>query len=201
MSESPKTHRHSPPRNRFYTPTYSQYPSYRDHLEDEFDFRCGYCLMRKIWGDALGFEIDHFFPKEDYPHLTTDYDNLVYSCAPCNRFKDALLLPLKPLQDSYSDHIAFDEDLTAVGLTNQGKEVIRILKLNDKERRPFRLRIARIWKKLRHDNPELLLGFPTIEQMPDLTRKRPYDEATEKCYFKLHEKNQLPKVFISQPVR
>lgn len=192
------THRYSETRTRLYQPQYQSYSSYKDHLRDEFDFRCGYCLSREIWQDALSFAIDHWLPQDARPELKADYDNLIYSCAPCNNFKRALLLELKPLEDNLDDHIAFDEEGVAVGRTEKGTELVRILRLNDDERLGFRQFVLETWKLAEQKKPELVLGFPSQERLPDLSQKRPYDSATENCYFKMSENGSLPKIFISE---
>ena len=33
------------------------------------------------------FAVEHYLPKEHFPHLTTDYSNLFYCCNACNSFK------------------------------------------------------------------------------------------------------------------
>jgi hypothetical protein len=56
-------------------------------------------LRTKVWFKSKGhcwycgchlydkWEIDHFEPKRNYPEKKGDFDNLVPSCIPCNRFK------------------------------------------------------------------------------------------------------------------
>jgi 5-methylcytosine-specific restriction endonuclease McrA len=192
------THCYPKSRARLYQPSYESYGSYKDHLRDEFDFRCGYCLNREIWQDAFSHAIDHWLPQNAHPDLEADYENLVYSCGPCNNFKRALLLGLKPLQDPLEEHVAFDEDAVAVGLTRKGTELVRILRLNDDKRLGFRQHILELWKLAEQKNPALILGMPSHSQLPDLTKKKPYQATTENCYFKMCEKGNLPKTFISE---
>ncbi|EJF07521.1 HNH endonuclease [Thiovulum sp. ES] len=33
------------------------------------------------------FEVEHFYPQKDFPHLQNDYENLFYSCQKCNKIK------------------------------------------------------------------------------------------------------------------
>lgn len=67
---------------------YSSYGKYKPFLRDNFNKRCGYCDGLDIYsGGSRGFQIDHFKPKKLFPLLETVYDNLVYSCAYCNRGK------------------------------------------------------------------------------------------------------------------
>jgi uncharacterized protein (TIGR02646 family) len=43
--------------------------------------RCAYCE------DSAADAIDHFRPKDLYPHLVFSWSNYVYACAPCNETK------------------------------------------------------------------------------------------------------------------
>lgn len=37
------------------------------------------------------FEVDHFYPKNYYPHLVNDYKNLFYCCQKCNKIKPKVI--------------------------------------------------------------------------------------------------------------
>lgn len=45
--------------------------------------RCAYC------SDSLGADVEHFWPKEQYPGRAFVYHNLSLICAPCNRKKSS----------------------------------------------------------------------------------------------------------------
>jgi len=77
------------------------YKSYRKHLKEDFEGRCGYCnsyhgIVKK------DYHIDHFVPRkvfEKFPthlHLDNDYGNLIYSCPSCNRSKSSKWLSEDP---------------------------------------------------------------------------------------------------------
>lgn len=67
------------------TRKYENYRSYKEHLQKDFNKRCGYCDDRDvICGGKKGFHIDHFRPQTPFKHLENDYSNLVYACSYCN---------------------------------------------------------------------------------------------------------------------
>lgn len=73
---------------------------------------CG-CLLSKIW------RIDHYLPKETFPHLSYCWTNLLPSCISCNEYrkktfypkslnKDSLVDPALPTTDSVRTYIPKD---------------------------------------------------------------------------------------------
>ncbi|MCL2361657.1 MAG: HNH endonuclease [Defluviitaleaceae bacterium] len=72
------------------TKQYTNYESYKDALEKDFNMRCAYCNLH-ITSITTPFEIDHFIPKDTFKgkkdYLITQYDNLVLSCKKCNNAK------------------------------------------------------------------------------------------------------------------
>lgn len=67
---------------------YSNYRSYKPYLIQDFNNRCGYCDDFDGWVGGEGtYHIDHFAPKSRFSALENDYNNLVYACSFCNRFK------------------------------------------------------------------------------------------------------------------
>ncbi len=71
-------------------PTLSDYHGYKPYLRRDFLNRCAYCLLHEgdeFAGGSHAFAIDHFRPKEYFPHLEATYENLYYACRWCNRAK------------------------------------------------------------------------------------------------------------------
>jgi len=67
---------------------YARYTSYKLHLRNDFNKRCGYCNdLDSFCGGTRGFHIDHFCPQDKFSHLETNYGNLVYACPYCNGAK------------------------------------------------------------------------------------------------------------------
>jgi 5-methylcytosine-specific restriction endonuclease McrA len=49
---------------------------------------CAYCEVREPeLGGAEAFHVDHYKPKSKFSHLICNYDNLIYACRYCNRYK------------------------------------------------------------------------------------------------------------------
>lgn len=95
--------------------------------------------------DSLGTDIDHFWPKSDYPDRTFLWENYLLACSHCNsnlkrsQFpRDAAGQPelLDPTVDEPSDHLLF---LPTNGCFEpkgpKGPESIRVFALNDDRRR------------------------------------------------------------------
>lgn len=70
--------------------------NYTNWLVDRLGIKaCPYCGTQYILGFSsqkekkVLCELDHFFPKEEYPYLCISFYNLVPSCSPCNRLKSS----------------------------------------------------------------------------------------------------------------
>lgn len=73
---------------RTYQKKHNNYRDYKPYLADDFHGRCGYTDCVDSWfGGKRNFHIDHFLPKKKYPHLETEYSNLVYACSYVNILK------------------------------------------------------------------------------------------------------------------
>jgi 5-methylcytosine-specific restriction endonuclease McrA len=84
--------RQQPTRRRVIYKPDLKYTSYKGFLQNDFNYRCGYCdsfdgIIRSP------YHIDHFVPRKvfekqaDYQHLENTYDNLIYACPSCNLSK------------------------------------------------------------------------------------------------------------------
>ncbi|MDF7669985.1 hypothetical protein PT276_01985 [Orbaceae bacterium ESL0721] len=73
---------------RTYQIKHKNYRDYKSYLAKDFNNRCGYTDCLDSWfGGQRNFHIDHLLPKKKYPHLETDYNNLVYACSYVNILK------------------------------------------------------------------------------------------------------------------
>lgn len=62
--------------------------SNKKYLAIDFEHRCAYCDdLDSIAGGYKTYHVEHFAPKEKFPQLKFQYDNLLYSCPYCNRSK------------------------------------------------------------------------------------------------------------------
>ncbi|TAH21399.1 MAG: HNH endonuclease [Cytophagales bacterium] len=79
--------RNQTPQRRTTVKIKAKYGYYKDDLQRDFNFRCGYCDDLDSYRKA-DYQIDHFVPHEYCKTIQKNtYSNLVYSCRNCNRAK------------------------------------------------------------------------------------------------------------------
>lgn len=106
MPVSPSLRRQTP--QRTFDRTYAQYRSYKPHLRNDFNHRCGYCdTSEMVIGHSNFFHVDHFAPKKKFEGLELEYSNLVYSCPSCNNAKsnDWPMSDRHPSHDSNTGYV------------------------------------------------------------------------------------------------
>lgn len=133
---------------------YFDYTKYRQALQEDFNYECGYCgKIEKV--TRREFEIDHFVPKRLDANRVTDYSNLVYSCFNCNRKKGAKFPTenkdvcfkggigiLDPASEEFDKNIERTEEGDIIGITPLGKYICeKVFKFNE---RPMR----QVWKAM-----------------------------------------------------
>lgn len=97
---------------RTYAEKHTKYQAYKAPLSSDFHYKCGYTDCPDRWfGGTRTFHIDHFSPKSHYPHLTTDYSNLVYACSYVNILKSDDLPEnyIDPCNEDYNQHFYRDQ--------------------------------------------------------------------------------------------
>jgi HNH endonuclease len=150
------------------------YQAYKPWLRDEFEFRCSYCLTRELWRDdgQSSFSADHVKPKNSYPKLVCEYDNLVYACARCNTLKSTKVGLPDPCRTSLAKHLRHRSGVF-IGLTPQGRRLVEYLRLNLAERVRVRLHHLGLFEKQnRLSRADLaLFGYPA--DLPDLSKLKP----------------------------
>lgn len=117
----------------------SDYHDYLPSLRNDFVYSCSYCTVCETEAQTISFEIDHFEPKSKRPDLEVVYDNLMYSCKFCNRFKgdfepsDDMRANgtqfYKADRDRYFDHFELD-GVRLKAKTEAGSFTIEIIELN-----------------------------------------------------------------------
>ena len=120
-------------------PKYSNYRKYKSYLQLEFNNKCVYCRKSDSLQDPSAFHVEHYKPKKYFLSLETDYDNLLYSCAACNRYKssywseDIKKQILNPCIHVMNDYVGFDkkERSKIIARNDQGELFIRLLRLNN----------------------------------------------------------------------
>jgi hypothetical protein len=196
------------PHSRAHWPVgYKAYQTFKPWLRDEFKFRCVFCLIRETWymnGDA-SFSVEHLKPRHIYKQGTLDYANLYYSCLTCNSTKRAVWPIPDPCMESLSNHVRVRNDGTVEGLTRQGLILQHTLKLNERKRVTYRLRMLNLFSLLLSQiaDPgarELFrthFGFP--ENLPNLRKtrvpsnKRP--NGIHNCHFEQRQNGKLPETY------
>jgi hypothetical protein len=178
---------------------YAQYRQYQPWLEDEFCFRCVYCLKRVVWHPTDVWAIDHLVPREEAPELETDYDNLVFACQFCNLRKGPNRVP-DPCPVAYGACLRVEPDGSVIPLNRFGWRLVKVLRLNHKEHVQERKQTMQLLSNLaRHDKAEFerRMGFP--RDLPDLTTKqaprnrRP--EGIAESWFAKRNRGELPAMY------
>ena len=153
---------------------YLDVASFRPWLRDEFNFRCVYCLRRERWEPNTSiFEIDHILPVSHQPERTSDYCNLVYSCAVCNLAKGQNTVA-DPSQIMISITVSVATDGVIHSTSRDVQRLIRQLDLNDPQFILWRKNLIRIIELAAIHDPELhqrLLGYP--DELPNLHLLKP----------------------------
>ena len=114
----------------------------RRFVAERADHLCEYCLVHEQ-DRGFGCQVDHII-SEKHGGLTEE-SNLAYACAPCNRAKGSdvgsieeetrsFIRLYNPRLDKWHEHFRIDGS-QILGLTEAGKVTVRILRLNDEERR------------------------------------------------------------------
>lgn len=187
---------HGPQGNR-------RYGAYKPWLRDEFEFRCVYCLTRELWSSAgqNSFSVDHLEPKSKQPKLTCQYDNLVYACIDCNRWKSAITGLLDPCQNTLAEHLRLDRLGRFVGITSEGKRLVEYLRLNAESRlreRTKKLYFYQIQNRMPKEMLRLDFGYPP--DLPDLSKLKPpkgniRPEGLKKSHLARQRRRELPDYY------
>lgn len=178
---------------------YTNYESYRPWLEDEFTFRCVYCLKRMVWAPTDIWVIDHLISQHEAPHLECEYDNLVFACQFCNGQKGPNRVP-DPCQVAYGDCLRVEPDGSVTPLNLFGWRLEKVLRLNHDRQVQERLKTIRLLSILAgHDKEEFerLMGFPP--ELPNLGKRKPHNnrrpQGIVESYYARRQRGELPTVY------
>ncbi len=119
---------------------YISVPS-RQFVSDRAIGKCEYCLIHQDFS-IYSHEVDHAVALKHGG--SSNIDNLVLSCLPCNRYKGSDLTSIDPITKQitplfnprsckWGDHFKI-EGSYIVGLTDIGRTTIFLLKLNEPKR-------------------------------------------------------------------
>ena len=183
------------------------YQEYKPWLQDEFVFRCIYCLEREVWypSGADAFSVDHVVPQSEDPALTCTYTNLVYACCRCNSLRREVQL-LNPVRTAFADHLAVGKNGVLRARSKRGQDIIDQLHLNSEAAIKFRNGIIRVLrlKQQQPKNPDIddlfreTFGYP--QDLPDLSKKRPpggnsSEDAIDSCFYLRRLRGTLPAIY------
>lgn len=178
---------------------YTNYQSYRPWLEDEFSFRCVYCLKRMVWAPTDVWSVDHIIPQAEAEKLACVYDNLLLACQCCNRIKSNQRVP-DPAVVAYGKCLRVGSDGAVVPLNKIGHRLVRDLRLNEPRYRQWRSQRMRELRALLLCDPEgyeQAMGFPKV--LPDLRALRvnanTRPEGIEESWLAKRLRGELPKVY------
>jgi hypothetical protein len=189
---------------------YTDYTSYKPWLRDEFAFPCVYCLIRERWRNPHGsaaFAVEHCLPKERYPELETEYDNLLYSCNACNFFKGDLFVPPDPCRVAYGELLQVAEDGRVVPIApgnTDAEIIIAVFRLNDTDSVAARTAWIALHRRLALERSaeertlfRHFFGYP--DDLPNLGSLRPpanfRPEGLSQSFFELRRRNELPTTY------
>lgn len=129
----------------------------RQALIEEQGYICCYCGARIE--KEKNTSIEHFLPKEEFPYLDLHYSNLHAVCGGgrkereeekekvlkltkreknkeyplyCDAFKDDRIISLSPLEENVEEQFWYDEDGKIYGITDEAKEAVKKLHLDNK---------------------------------------------------------------------
>ena len=112
-------------------------------MAKDFGHRCAYCNDPDVYGGGYrAYHVEHFAPKEKFPALRFDYDNLLYACPWCNRAKWDIWPSddpkinivgeegfVDPCTEEYDKHLERLTDGSIAGTTPLGKYMHKTLHL------------------------------------------------------------------------
>jgi len=121
------------------------YGHYYEEIAKDSKNRCVYCdaKVQELGGD--NFQLDHFRPKEQFPDLKNEPNNLVLSCPKCNRLKsshwpidvsednrshDRAIGFIEPFIESSADYYQIDSNGEISAKKGPANYQIKLLKLD-----------------------------------------------------------------------
>jgi HNH endonuclease len=191
----------SRPHQRRHGPAgYSSYESYRPWLEDEFHFRCIYCLKRMAWAPTDVWAVDHLIPQQEAADRACDYNNLVLACQCCNSQKSSHRVP-DPCQVAYGLCLRVESSGQLTPLNAKGKRLVDTIRLNHEKyvnERAKMIKLLEMAKKYDEAQFEVLMGFPS--RLPDLAKLKPPGgngrlDGVSDSFFARQIRGVLPKTY------
>ena len=157
----------------------------KKRLINDFEHRCAYCDdLDKYGGGSKVYHVEHFAPKEKFPELKFQYDNLLYACPFCNISKsnkwpsDSSAVAvvgnkgfIDPCTDEYEKHLGRHTSGEIYYKTTLGKYMFYEMKLY-LQRHQLIYNLGRVHAKLKEVKKE-------IDRREHL--HKPTEDLTELC--------------------
>ncbi len=133
----------------------SDYNEFKDELRYDFFYACAYCTITETEAQGIGFEIDHYKPREKFHQDRNKYSNLMWSCEKCNGAKSDYFPSTEQQRKNYVVMRSDEEDPSAhyrvedfqlKGIDNKGEFNIERLNLNRLMLRELRQIRAKMWE-------------------------------------------------------
>ncbi|MGI8281708.1 HNH endonuclease [Bacillus mycoides] len=98
--------------------------------------KCAYCEC-KLDKESMYMEVEHFLPKDIYPHHVVAWENLLPSCKRCN-VKKGVHDPneesiINPVKEDPKEHLTMS-NFRIKGKNEKGKNTVSVLHLNESDR-------------------------------------------------------------------
>ena len=154
-------------------------------LCDMYSGCCAYC--ESSLNITSSPRIDHFRPRNVFPQLTFEYNNLNYSCEMCNRNKSDLWddAYFCPSEEDPEKHIKF-QGLLACKLDDRGQKMIDLLKLNEAKR-------LKLKEKTYEEMLNSIVNAKSIINLVDKSNKNTIEMAKIKISETIYFYNELSK--------
>lgn len=183
---------------------YTVYSRFKPWLRDEFSFRCVFCYLRECFfpSGQDSFSVEHLLPQVARPDLACEYGNLVLACLKCNSFKGDRWPVPDPCVTGFGTLLAVAQDGSIRALTDDGRVLVRLLRLDREDLTIWRRRFLALARALPNIDPaselspEWRAAFGYPQNMPDLRRYRAPVNGTPHsagdCHFARLERGELP---------
>ena len=142
------------------------------------------------------FEIDHYIPQSQRPDLRDAYDNLLYTCASCNRLKQDFEVA-DPGRIALADCVEVQADGKIRWLNKDGHRLVRVLGLDDPTLELFR---ADLMAAIKESEAEYLRRMRYPDDLPDLTvlpipPSNSKSNGVSQSFFARSERGELAEVY------